>query len=153
MRRSLPRTVVGLVSDGSDAVAQCGSAWADGRLGRSGAPSLAACVDGRGSLVVVPGSDGACDMLGWSPSLGTDDRQRVAAMVTGRVSAELMAACRSDADDAVALVQSVLDDVGADEWSVVAPRAGVETGESCFAPLFDGATSTITLAAIPRPGN
>lgn len=141
-----PAIEVGLVADPALAPSdQCAPAWSDGRIARTGAPELVACVDSLDSTVVVPGRPEACGALGWAPAAEPTADARIDAEVV-RAVADALHDCETDPAVAAATVQALFDEFGADTWTVEPPATD---GSSCLAPVPDATRRTIELVALP----
>ena len=147
-----PRAIVGLVSDGSDAAAQCVAAWAERDIPEAPTGPLQACVDTTDALVVVPGEPGTCELLGWVPSVGVTERVELTAKVDGAIVGALAERCIGDADEAIAAVEQALADAGASGWRVTAVPSQDGTS-TCYVPSIDDAAQAVVLVAIADPGN
>lgn len=148
-----PRAIVGLVSDGSDAVTQCAAVWAEGGVADAPTGPLQACVDTKAALVVVPGAPGTCEMLGWVPSIDPPERVRLTAQIEAAVVDTLAERCIDDASEATAAVEQALDEVGAAGWTVTAVPTAAGAAQSCYVPSIDVAAQLVQLVAIAPPGN
>ncbi len=140
-----------LVDPDSTPIDQCAKVWREGPLGNDIAPPLAACVTANGIVAVIPGQPTVCDQLGLArldPNASEGDD--LAAQVINSLSATWPETCVTSIDDAVALVERVLDDVEATNWTITI--AGPPTPNApCVAASPDAEQVNVILAPIPPP--
>ncbi|MAT07270.1 MAG: hypothetical protein CL424_19740 [Acidimicrobiaceae bacterium] len=117
-----PAIQVAMVIDPSVTPAQqCAPMWSDGTLGTSGAPELASCVTDTGITAVIPGTGDTCVDIGFDERAPTEPGSpNPAAAITNAISDTWSAEdrCIRDVDEAVAMLEQIIADAGADGWTV-----------------------------------
>lgn len=146
-----PERVVILPWDSvTDPVELCGTEAVRADLARDADADLQACVS-AGSVVVLPGTPGTCERLGFAvyEPTASDDPSSSVDQAAARIQEWVIAECRT-VDEAEPLVRSTLDEFGLTDWTITiadAPRAD----ETCATVRMDAATSVVTIDSAFRP--
>ena len=114
----------------ADPVKACEQLWRDGTIGGSEPPTLTACVNDGGIVVVVPGDQQICGQLGLANWVGalTDDEKQVMAFAD-ELATTFADGCILE-PDAEAAAQAVIDKYHLDDWTIV-QQGGYTPQRSC----------------------
>lgn len=140
-----------VVAAAVDPVVACEVPWSDGTFSRSGAPSLAGCVNDSGVATVFPGDPSVCSRLGLSQLVAGRSEEQQAIVDLGDRLLEVFTSECVRQDDAVARAQVLLDASGLQGWVVQFAEdfpPGLECGLAT--PLLDIRT-VIVGGARPAP--
>lgn len=149
-----PDVQVGLTIDpDSTPVEQCTELWSDGTLGSGEPPPLTTCVTTNGITAVLPGDETTCVELGLAgrdPAVAPDEA--LAAQIVGRISERYPTECVDSIKAATDLIETILTDLGADDWEVRAAGAIGEDRPCAFAVVIAEEQVVLIVAAAGAPG-
>lgn len=135
---------------------QCEPLWSDGTIGDTGAPPLASCVTAAGIVAVVPSNGETCSTFGLTPADtgGEGGEGDVATQVANVISEQYPRDCVANADDAVAVIETLLEDIDADDWTVTVAGDTNDDDRPCWYAAVVADTQTVLVvnaAAPPSP--
>jgi hypothetical protein len=126
---------------------QCEPLWRDGTISTDGAPTLVACVTDNEITAVMPGTASTCSDLGFAMRDAPRPSDQLDALVSSKVP-DLFDECIDDVETARALVAALLEELGADEWTVRI-QGEIDSVRRCAVPGIDGAEHVVIIATVP----
>lgn len=138
---------------GAEALERCSALWIDGTISSpdyppgSLPPPLVACIGPGGVIEVFPGSADVCAELDLDPASSNLDADADAIVrLTNRIADELNGGPCVDGSTAIALVQTLLDDLGLKDWTIDANA--LPSDATCVKGAPDPATNTVHLVVL-----
>ena len=149
-----PDVQVGLTIDpNSTPVEQCAELWRDSTLGSGEPPPLTTCVTRNGITAVLPGDETTCAELGFAgrdPVVAPDEA--LAARIVGTISERYPTECVDSIETATAIIETILTDLGADDWDVRAAGAIGEDRPCAYAVVNAEEQVVLIVSAAGAPG-
>lgn len=127
---------------------QCEPLWRDGTISTDGAPTLVACVTDNEITAVMPGTASTCSDLGFAVRDVPRPSDQLDALVSSKVPDLFLDGCIPDLEIARDRVSALLDELGADEWSIRI-EGKIDSVRRCAGPFIDGARHEILIVAHP----